>query len=319
MSERAADEVATDTAAQLQAAVTPASRRRLGALRQLAPFIAPYRGRMVVALLLLLASSAAFLGVPLAFRGLIDHGFVGGGAIGGHFLGLFGIALIWGAASAGRFYQVSWIGERVTADLRSAVYRSMLSQSPQYFETTQTGEVLSRLTGDTTLVQTVVGSSLSMGLRSFFQFAGGLVMMLVVSPKLFSVTLVLLIVVVVPLVWTGRRLRKLSRESQDRIADSSAVAGEVLNAIPTVQSYTNEPFEQGRFDRAVENSFTSAIRRTRVRALLTGGMIGGVFGAIVFVLWLGAQAVVGGAMTGGALASFVMYAGITAGGVGVLA
>ncbi|MFT4045418.1 MAG: ABC transporter transmembrane domain-containing protein [Solimonas sp.] len=320
MSERSPDEVLADAERQLQQAVASPSRRRLGVLRQLGPFIAPYRGRMGVAFLLLLVGSGAFLGVPLAFRGLIDHGFGGGGgAIGPRFLGLLGLALVWGAASAGRFYQVSWIGERITADLRSAVYRRMLAQSPQYFETTQTGEVLSRLTGDTTLVQTVVGSSLSMGLRSFFQFAGGLIMMLVVSPALFAVTLALLLAVVVPLVWAGRRLRILSRESQDRIADSSAVAGEVLNAMPTVQSYTNEPFEQGRFDRAVENGFAAAIRRTRVRALLTGGMIGGVFGAIVFVLWLGAQAVVAGKMSSGELASFVMYAGITAGGVGVLA
>jgi len=313
MSEQKQDEV------MAEAAMTPAARRRLGALRGLVPFVTPYRSRLLLAFVLLVTSSAAFLGVPLAFRGLIDHGFVGGGGIGRHFLALFVIALVWGAASAARFYQVSWIGERVTADLRSAVYRRMLAQSPQYFETTQTGEVLSRLTGDTTLVQTVVGSSLSMGLRSFFQFAGGLVMMLVVSPTLFSVTLVLLVLVVVPLIWAGRRLRRLSRESQDRIADSSAVAAEVLNAIPTVQAYTNEAFEQRRFDRAVESSFVTAIRRTRVRAYLTGGMIGGVFGAIVFVLWLGAQAVVNGSMSGGALASFVMYAGITAGGVGVLA
>ncbi|MGH8444727.1 MAG: ABC transporter transmembrane domain-containing protein [Solimonas sp.] len=299
--------------------MAPASRRRLGALRQLAPFVRPYRGRMLAALALLLLSSGAFLVVPLAFRGLIDHGFVGGGAIQGHFLGLFGIALVWGAATAGRFYQVSWIGERVTADLRSAVYRRMLAQSPQYFETTQTGEVLSRLTGDTTLVQTVVGSSLSMGLRSFFQFAGGLVMMAFTSPTLFSVTLVLLLAVVAPMVWAGRRVRTLSRESQDRIADSSAVAGEVLNAIPTVQSYTNEPFERQRFDAVVERSFASAVRRTRMRAMLTGGIIAGVFGAIVFVLWLGAQAVVAGQLTAGALASFVLYAAITAGGVGVLA
>ncbi|HEY9546436.1 MAG TPA: ABC transporter transmembrane domain-containing protein, partial [Solimonas sp.] len=203
--------------------------------------------------------------------------------------------------------------------LRSAIYRRMLAQSPQYFETTRTGEVLSRLTGDTTLVQTVVGSSMSMGLRSFFQFTGGMLMLAVTSAKLFSVTLALLLFVVVPLILAGRRLRRLSRESQDRIADSSAVAGEVLNAIPTVQAFTNERYETDRFDDAVERSFVSAIRRTLARALLTGGMIVGVFGAIVFVLWLGAQSVASGTMTAGELTSFIMYAAITAGGVGVLA
>lgn len=298
---------------------TESRTRRFGALGALKPFIRPYRWRLLAALALLCLSSAAFLVVPLAFRDLIDHGFVGGGAVGSHFLLLFVIALLWALATALRFYQVSWIGERVTADLRNAVYQRMLQQSPQYFETTRTGEVLSRLTGDTTLVQTVVGSSASMGLRSLFQFAGGLVMLAVTSATLFAVTLVLLLAVVAPLVWAARRVRKLSRESQDRIADSSAVAGEVLNAIPTVQAFTNEPFENARFAGAVERSFSSAMRRTQMRAWMTGGVIAGVFGAIVFVLWLGAQAVIAGTMTAGALASFVMYAAITAGGVGVLA
>ena len=245
---------------------TDSKTRRFGALGGLKPFIRPYRWRLLAALALLCLSSAAFLVVPLAFRDLIDHGFVGGGAVGSHFLLLFVIAVLWAIATALRFYQVSWIGERVTADLRRAVYRRMLQQSPQYFETTRTGEVLSRLTGDTMLVQTVVGSSASMGLRSLFQFAGGLLMLAVTSATLFAVTLVLLLAVVAPLVWAARRVRKLSRESQDRIADSSAVAGEVLNAIPTVQAFTSEAFEDARFTGAVERSFSSAMRRTRMRA-----------------------------------------------------
>ncbi|WP_436286678.1 ABC transporter transmembrane domain-containing protein [Solimonas marina] len=319
MSAQPIEQAAIDAAAVAPDATSPGARRRLGALRALGPYLRRYRGRMTLAFVLLCTSSGAFLAVPLAFRGLIDHGFVAGQSISGHFLALFGIAVLWGMASAARFYQVSWIGERVTADLRSAVYRRMLEQSPQYFETTRTGEVLSRLTGDTTLVQTVVGSSMSMGLRSFFQLFGGLVMLAVTSAKLFALTLLLLIVVVVPMVWAGRRVRRLSRESQDRIADSSAVAGEVLNAIPTVQAYTNEPYESGRFDSAVERSFGSAIRRARMRAFLTAGVIVGVFGSIVFVLWLGAQAVSGGMMTAGTLASFIMYAAITAGGFGTIA
>ncbi len=297
----------------------PAARRRLVALSGLWPFLRPYRRQVALAFLLLCAASVVMLAVPLAVRQLIDHGFVAGAAVNQYFLALFGIAMLWGATVAARFYYVSWIGERVTADLRDAVYRRMLEQSPQFFETTRTGEVLSRLTADTTLVQTVVGSSVSMGLRSFFQFLGGLVMLAVTSAKLFAVTLVLLILVVLPLILTARGVRKLSRESQDRIADTSAVAGEILNAIPTVQAFTKEGDEGRRYGAAVEDSFLSAIRRTRLRAVMTTIAISGVFGAVVFVLWLGAQAVIAGSMSAGQLASFILYAGFTAGGIGVIA
>lgn len=296
-----------------------ARQKRLGALAGLWPFLRPYRGRLAIAAVMLVLGSATMLAVPLAFRDLIDRGFVAGGEMQVHFLALMGLALFWGVVVAARFFYVSWLGERVTADLRSAVYSSMLDQSPQFFETTQTGEVLSRLTGDTTLVQTVVGTSVSMGLRSFFQFAGGLIMLAVTSATLFGVTVLMLVLVVAPLVVVGRMVRKLSRESQDRIADSSAVAGEILNAIPTVQAFTHERYEKRRFDEAVELSFRSGIRRTRVRAVLTAFAISGIFSAVVFVLWLGARAVTAGTMTAGELASFVMYAGFTAGGVGVLA
>ncbi|HVT34353.1 MAG TPA: ATP-binding cassette domain-containing protein, partial [Nevskiaceae bacterium] len=180
-------------------------------------------------------------------------------------------------------------------------------------------EVLSRLTADTTLVQTVVGSSVSMGLRSFFQFIGGLVMLAVTSLKLFSITVVALLLVVVPLIAAGRGVRRLSRESQDRIADTSAVAGEILNAMPTVQAYTSEAFEAARYERSVDGSFVSAIRRTRLRAYMTAGAITGVFGAIVFVLWLGARSVADGSMSAGQLTSFILYAVFTAGGIGVVA
>ena len=261
--------------------------------------------------------------VPLAFRDLIDKGFVANAAadshINAHFAALGLLAIFWAMATAGRFYFVSWIGERVTADLRSAVYRRMLAQSPEFFETTRTGEVLSRLTGDTTLVQPVVGSSVSMGLRSLLQFIGGLVMLGVTSPRLFVITVVLLAVVVVPLVLIGRGVRRMSRDAQDRLADTSAVAGEILNAIPTVQAFTQEGRESARYDASVDDSFKSAIRRARLRALMTASVIAGVFGAIVFVLWLGAHAVIAGTMSAGQLASFVLYAVLTAGGVGVIA
>jgi ATP-binding cassette subfamily B protein len=313
---------ATENAANEPSAAAPTAapaRRKLSALAGLWPFLRPYRGRVALAFLLLSLSSGAMLVVPLAFRDLIDHGFVANAGIHGHFLALFGIAVFWAISTAGRFYFVSWIGERVTADLRSGIYHRILTQSPEYFETTKTGEVLSRLTGDTTLVQTVVGSSMSMGLRSTFQFAGGMIMLAITSVKLFAITAALLLVVVLPLIAIGRLVKRLSRESQDRIADTSAVAGEILNAIPTVQAFTQEQFEYARYDATVESSFASAIRRTRVRAMMTAAMIAGVFGAIVFVLWLGAQAVVAGSMTAGQLASFVLYAVFTAGGVGVIA
>ncbi len=297
----------------------PVPGKKLSSLVGLWPFLKPYRGKVFAAFVLLCLASAAMLVVPLSLRDLIDHGFSAGNAVGSHFLGLMGLAVLWALAVAGRFYYVSWIGERVTADLRSAVYRNMLAQSPEYFESMKTGAVLSRLTADTTLVQTVVGSSVSMGLRSAFQFAGGMIMLAVTSLKLFAITVVLLLLVVVPIIAMGRGVKRLSKESQDRIADTSAVAGEILNAMPTVQAFVKEHDESARYDLTVQQSFDSAIRRTRMRAAMTAVIIGGVFGAIIFVLWLGAQAVVNGSMTGGQLASFILYAVLTAGGVGVIA
>src|SRR5690606_35483221 len=236
-----------------------------------------------------------------------------------HFAILFGLACFWALMVAARYYTVSWIGERVTADVRNAVYGRVLTQSPQFFETLQTGEVLSRLTGDTTLIQTVVGSSASMGLRSLFQFIGGMVMLAVTSFYLFSLNLGLMLLLILPIVLIGRSVRKLSRESQDRIADSSALAGEILNAMPTVQSYTQEQREIGRFRQSTENSFITALKRTRVRAMLTAVIITAVMGSIIFVLWIGARQVTSGIMTGGELASFILYAAMVAGSVGTMA
>jgi ATP-binding cassette subfamily B protein len=303
--------------------------RRLSTLRGLLPFLRPYRGRVALAFVLLCIGSATILLVPLAFRDLIDFGFgdrerASGGLLGtlslnGHFLALFGLASFWALAISARFYIVSWIGERVTADLRNAVYQRVLGQSPQFFETLQTGEVLSRLTGDTTLIQTVVGSSISMGLRSLFQFIGGMVMLAVTSFYLFSLNLGLMALLTLPIIAIGRRVKKLSRESQDRIADASALAGEILNAMPTVQAFTQEKQEAGRFAARTESSFVTAIRRTRVRSALTVLIITAVMGTIIFVLWIGARQVHEGILTGGQLASFVLYAALVAGGVGTMA
>lgn len=284
---------------------------------------------MALAFMLLCLGSATILLAPLAFRDLIDFGFgrrqaVGGGLMGslninGHFALFFGLATLWALTIAARYYTVSWIGERVTADLRSAVYARVLAQSPQFFETLQTGEVLSRITGDTTLVQTVIGSSISMGLRSLFQFVGGMIMLAVTSFYLFSLILGLMSMLMLPIFAVGRRVKKLSRESQDKIADASALASEILNAVTTVQAYTQEQREALRFNDRAEASFLTAIRRSRFRAALTAIVIMAVMGSIIFVLWIGANLVNSGAMTGGQLASFVLYATLVAGGVSTIA
>ncbi|HEY8100575.1 MAG TPA: ABC transporter transmembrane domain-containing protein [Burkholderiaceae bacterium] len=295
----------------------------LATLIGLFPFLAPYKRQFVLAGIALLVAAGSTLAIPYAFRQMIDLGFGAAGVkstanINLYFLALFGVASVLAVATAARFYMVSWLGERVTADLRSAVYGHVVLQSPEFFETAKTGEVLSRLTTDTTLIQTLIGTSISMALRNALLFLGGLVMLFVTSVKLSSIIIVLLAVVVLPIVLYGRRVRKLSRESQDRIADASGVAGEILNAMPTVQAFTQEKFESERFSTSVERAFKTAIQRISARAMLTLIAILLVFGAIVFVLWLGAHAVVRGDMTGGQLGQFILYATITAGAIGAL-
>ncbi|MFZ6759747.1 ABC transporter transmembrane domain-containing protein [Undibacterium sp. Ji50W] len=297
-------------------------RSSLQTLKGLLPFLSPYKMQFVLAGIALLVAASATLAIPYAFRQMIDLGFGGGDHSIKHvdltFIALFGVACVLGIATAARFYMVSWLGERVTADIRDAVYSHVVTQSPEFFETTQTGEVLSRLTTDTTLIQTVVGTSISMALRNFLLFLGGLVMLFVTSPKLSSIIIVMLAAVVLPIILFGRRVRKLSRDSQDRIADASAIAGEILNAMPTVQAFTHEQIEAQRFSGSVEGAFKTAMRRIRARSLLTLIAILLVFGAIVFVLWLGAHAVMQGRMTGGELGQFILYASIVAGAVGAL-
>lgn len=305
------------------------SARNVSSLKKLWPFLRPYRGKMVLALLFLCLGSVTILIIPIAFRDLIDFGFgqqqkASNGlfrflSLNERFLSLFGLACLWALMISARYYTVSWIGERVIADLRSKVYGQVLLQSSQFFETLQTGEVLSRLTGDTTLVQTVVGSSVSMGIRSLFQFIGGMFMLAVTSFYLFSLNLGLMALLIIPLLAIGRKVKKLSRESQDKIADASALAGEILNAVPTVQAFTQEQRETQRFADSAEASFFTAIRRTRVRGTLTAFIVIAVMGSIVFVLWIGANLVQGGSMTGGQLASFILYAVIVASAVSTIA
>jgi len=294
--------------------------RKLAPLTQLGQFLQPYRGRLTLALLALTVAAAAALVLPVAVRQMIDLGFSRANAehIDGYFLFLFVVAVVLGLFVAARFYLVSWLGERVTADIRSAVYRHVIGMSPAFFEVTRTGEVLSRLTTDTTLIQVVVGTSMSMALRSALMLLGGLVMMGITSPRLTAYTLALLLAVVVPIVLFGRQVRRLSRASQDRVADSSALAGEKLNAVSTVQAFTQEALETARFDASVESSFRTALRRIRARATLTAIIIVMVFGAIVLVLWLGAHAVLDGAMSAGLLSQFVLYAVMVASSIGAL-
>jgi ATP-binding cassette subfamily B protein len=284
--------------------------KSLHPLLALLPFLRPYRSMMVGAFFALLIAAAAQMVLPVALRQLIDHVFAERhpGAINKWFWGFLAATVIFGIFAALRFYLVTWVGERVVADLRSAIYRRVVRMDPMFYETTRVGEVLSRLTADTTLVQAIAGVNLSIVLRSTLSLIGALVLMGFTSAKLMGVILLLIPVVIVPLVLTGRRVRGLSRASQDRIADTSSLADETLNAIQTVQAFTMEDLQSERYRVAVEDSFATAIRRTKVRAVLTAIGFILVFGGITFVLWLAARQVLSGTMTGGQLTQFLLYA-----------
>ena len=281
------------------------------------PILGAYRGRWALALFVLLAAAGATLAVPQAFRLLIDTGLTSA-AVDTRFLQLVGLALLLALFTAMRFYLMSWLGERVVADIRERVFAAVLTQPPVFFENLRVGEVLSRLTADTTLVQTLVGTSVSMALRSGVMLAGGVVMMALTSLWLTGLMVGLLTLVVLPMWAMGRRVRRMSRSSQDRVADTSALAGEVLNAIPTVQAFVREGWESARYGRAVEEAFDTARRRILLRSTLTALGISLAFGVIVLVLWLGAREVAAGQMSNGALAQFVLYAALVAGSMGAL-
>jgi ATP-binding cassette subfamily B protein len=306
------------------AARTPAPGGSPRSLSGLLPFLRPYRGRIVLALVFLVGAAVSTLVLPLALKSLIDQGLIATDpgqrvmALREHFVALFFVGAALGVFSAARFYMVTWIGERVTADLRNAVYAHVLRQSPEFFETTQTGEVLSRLTTDTTLVQTVVGSSLSMGLRNTVMGLGALAMLVVTNPYVMTQVLGILVLVVLPSLLFGRRVRRLSRASQDRVADSSAIAAEVLNAIPVVQGFVQEPNEAARFGRATEEAFETARKRTRVRSALVAFIITATFGALLWGLYQGTQAVLAGHISAGHLGQTVVYVIILVGSVAVL-
>ena len=293
-------------------------------LSGLLPFLRPYRAQIALAGVFLVMAALATLAFPLALRSLIDGGLVQSDkgaqvmALREHFAALFAVAVALGVFSAARFYMVSWLGERVTADLRNAVYGHVLQQSPEFFETTQTGEVLSRLTADTTLVQTVVGSSLSMGLRNAVMGIGALGILIWTNPVVMLQVLLVLVLIVLPSLWFGRRVRKLSRASQDRVADSSAIAAEVLNAIPVVQSYTAEAREARRFNVSTDNAFQTAIRRTRARSVLVAFIIIATSAALLWGLYQGTQAVMAGRISAGHLGQTVVYVIILASAFAIL-
>ncbi len=309
--------------------MTEASRHELNkapprALAGLLPFLLPYRGRIAAALLFLVLAALTTLAFPLALKSLIDQGLVASDpgarimALREHFLALFAVGALLGLFSALRFYSVTWLGERVTADLRKAVYAHVLKQSPEFFETTQTGEVLSRITTDTTVVQTLVGSSLSMGLRNAVMGIGAMVMLIATNPLVMTQVLGMLVLVVLPALYFGRRVRKLSRASQDRVADTSAIAAEVLNAVTVVQSYTAEGREALRFAGASESAFDTARKRTRVRSMLVAFIITATFGSLVWGLYQGTQAVIAGKITAGHLGQTVVYVTLLVSSVAVL-
>jgi ATP-binding cassette subfamily B protein len=293
-------------------------------LSGLFPFLKPYRGRIGLALLFLVLAAMATLAFPLALRSLIDGGLVQTDrgaqvmALREHFVALFAVAVALGLFSAARFYMVSWLGERITADVRNAVYGHVLQQSPAFFETTQTGEVLSRLSADTTLVQTVVGSSLSMGLRNLVMGVGALAVLVWTNPMVMVQVLGVLVLIVLPAAWFGRRVRKLSRASQDRAADASAIAAEVLNAIPVVQSYTAEGREAARFNQATDSAFEVAVRRSRARSVLVAFIIIATSAALLWGLYQGTQAVMAGRISAGHLGQTVLYVIILASAFAIL-
>jgi ATP-binding cassette subfamily B protein len=278
-------------------------------LKSLVPFILAYRGTLLAALVALLLASVALLALPVALRFVIDNGFIANdaGTINRYFSWFFAAAAAFGGFAALRYYLVSWLGERVVADIRTAVYDRVVRMDPTFFETTRTGEVLSRLTADTTLVQSVSGVSLSIALRTMVNLTGGLIMLALTSMQLTFYIIMGIPVVIAPMIIVGRRIRRQSRTTQDRVADTSGLADETLNAIQTVQAFTLESLQSERYGRAVAESFKAAIRRVRTRAFLTALGIVMVFGAITIILWAGSHAVLGGAMTGGELAQFLMY------------
>jgi ATP-binding cassette, subfamily B, bacterial len=292
----------------------------LRTLARVGRFVRPYTRQVVYAAIALIVAAGAVLVIGQGLRFVIDRGFVAGsGAELDRALALLGgVIVVMAMATYTRFYFVSWLGERVTADLRRAVFDHLLRLPPAFFEVTRTGEVISRLTNDTTMLETVIGSSLSMAVRNFLLLVGGLVMLALTSAKLTVLVLAGVPLVVTPIILFGRRVRRLSRASQDRVGDVSAYVDEALHEIRTVQSYGHEPVDRARFGERIEDVFAAARRRIRQRALLVATVIVLAFGAVGIILWIGGHDVVAGRISPGELSAFVFYAVIVASAVGTI-
>lgn len=293
--------------------------RRLGSLRTLWPFVRRHGGLFTAWLLALAVSSAATLSLPPAVKQMIDHGFSSGGQINRAFALLMLVAVVMALGTAARFYFVSLLGEKVVADLRSQLYAHLIQLGAGFHDRSRSGELVSRLTADTELLRSVVGSTMSVALRSTVTVIGSLAMLFVTSPRLAAWSLLGIPLAVLPIIIGSRKLRTVARSSQDRIADANSLASETLGAVRTVQAHAREPYERGRFDKALGDAIGAARRRIGAQSLVTASAILLVFGAIVGVLWLGAHDVIDGRLSAGTLGQFVLYALIGGGSVGALA
>ncbi len=306
-----ADEAAR---AEVRAKAEERSRRSLKPLSLLRPYVLKYKGIAVVALIALLLSSASTLMLPFAVREMIDRGFTAEkqSLINVYFAGLFAVGALLAFSSATRFFCVSWLGERVVADLRADVFRHLTKLSPAFYEKTHSGEIMSRLNADTTQIKAAVSTSVSQVLRNGVMFVGAVAMMMFTSLKLSLLVIVVIPLIIVPLILYGRTVRRFSRIAQDEVAASSAFASENLSAMRTMQAFTSEDTVANRYAVAVRRSFDAAVSRTQRRAMLTASAIFLIFGSIVGVLWYGAHDVMAGLTTGGVLAQFVLYAVLAA-------
>jgi ATP-binding cassette, subfamily B, bacterial len=293
---------------------------RLRPLLELAPYVARYRGRATLALIALTVAAITTLLVPVAVRRMIDFGFSPEGIalINSYFSVMIAVVAVLAGASAARYYLVMTIGERIVADLRRDVFGHLMSLSPAFFDSARSGELISRLTADTTQIKSAVGASVSIALRNFMLFVGATVMMVITSPRLSGFVLLAIPLIVIPLVAFGRWVRRLSRNAQDTLADATAYASELVGAIRTVQAYTSEQLANARFGGEVEQAYEAARTSTRARAVLTAIIIFIVFTSVVGILWIGSHDVLTGAISPGRLGQFVLYAAFAAAGLGQL-
>ncbi|MCB2077036.1 MAG: ATP-binding cassette domain-containing protein, partial [Novosphingobium sp.] len=312
---------AAEGEAQASASESGKRARNLGPLRMIWKAALAYPGRVATAAVALVVTASATLAIPSGFRLIIDRGFASGGdpdSIARWFQYLFLIVFVLAIGTAVRFYSVSWLGERVVADIRLAVQRNLLRLSPSFFEVNSPKEISSRMTSDTAIIEQVVGTTVSVALRNAIMAVGGVIYLFTLAPKLTLGLVIAIPVVILPVVWFGRRLRNVSRTSQDRVADIGAMVAEVLGAVKIVQAFNQEKREAGRFEVAVEKTFATAKRRITIRSAMTAIIIMLIFGSITLLMWRGAVGVANGEITGGTIAAFVITGGLVAGAFGSL-